>query len=229
MNNINTLLRKNKEWAEEKLRQNPNFFKDIAKEQQPNFFWIGCSDSRVPVSEITGCKPGDIFVNRNVANLVVNTDISLLTTLQYAVEVLNVKHIVVCGHYGCGGVKLALSNEDAGIAEKWVSSIKDVYLNNKDELEKISNEEEKCNKLVEFNVKHQVNNLIKNSIIQNAWNEEQELSIHGLIYNMQNGELKEIYTKNSSDDLDPIYIFKQTKERKSLANLIKTGLRTFLR
>lgn len=167
MRNYDRLLLENKAWAAEKLQDNPEYFSRLAHLQTPEFLWIGCSDSRVPANEITGTHPGEIFVHRNIANMVVHTDLNMLSVLQYAVEVLKVKHVIVCGHYGCGGVKAAMGNHSYGIINKWLRNIKDVYRFHREEIEGLD-EDAKVDKLIELNVKEQVLNLAKTSIIQHS-------------------------------------------------------------
>lgn len=199
------LLEGNKKWSEEKLSSDPNFFKNLSKEQTPEFLWIGCSDSRVPASEVTGTSAGDLFVHRNIANLVVHTDLNLLSVLQYAVEVLKVNHIIVCGHYGCGGVQAAMSNKNPGLVGNWLRHIKDVYDKYSDELEEIVDEKQRLNRLVEVNVLEQVKDLAKTDIVQRAW-ETRELEIHGWVYGLETGRIKELNIVASSvQDLKPIY------------------------
>jgi len=168
MHSYEKLLADNKAWADNQVESDPMYFKRLASQQAPEFLWIGCSDSRVPADRITGTQPGEIFVHRNIANLVVNTDINLLSVLQYAVEVLKVKHVIVCGHYGCGGVKAAMNQEFYGIINNWLKEIKDVYRLHREEVDRFTNEEERTNKLVELNVCEQIFNLAKTSIIQKA-------------------------------------------------------------
>ncbi len=173
------ILENNKEWVEQQLAVDENYFEDLSKGQNPPLLWIGCSDSRVPANEIIGAKPGEVFVHRNIANLVVHTDINMLSVLDYAVNALKVKHVIVCGHYGCGGVKAAMGNQSIGIIDNWIRNIKDVYRVNKEELNEIVDEDKKFNRMVELNVIEQVFNLAKTSIVQNAWNINQELHLHG--------------------------------------------------
>ncbi|MEO6189857.1 MAG: carbonic anhydrase [Saprospiraceae bacterium] len=201
------LLLENKLWSENKIKENPDYFNNLSEIQNPEFLWIGCSDSRVPANEITGTQPGEIFVHRNVANMVVNTDLNLLTVLDYAVRILKVKHIIVCGHYGCGGVRAALTNHNFGIINKWIRNIKDVYRIHREDLEAIDDEELKCDKLVEYNVREQVNNLAKTSIVQKAWQEEQRPSLHGWVYGLKDGLIKPIFEMDANSKLDPIYEF----------------------
>jgi carbonic anhydrase len=199
------LLLENKAWAREKIKIDPNYFKNLAQIQTPDFLWIGCSDSRVPANEITGTEPGEIFVQRNIANMVVHTDLNLLSVLEYAVVHLKVKHIIVCGHYGCGGVKAAISHTNLGIINKWVRNIKDVYRIHEEELNAIENEEEQVNRLVELNVEEQVYNLAKTSIVQKAWKDRQAPHLHGWVYGLNNGILKPIIDLEPGSKLDHIY------------------------
>jgi len=199
------LLLENKAWAREKIKDDPNYFKHLAQIQTPDFLWIGCSDSRVPANEITGTEPGEIFVQRNIANMVVHTDLNLLSVLEYAVVHLKVKHIIVCGHYGCGGVKAAISHTNLGIINKWVRNIKDVYRIHEEELSAIENEEEQVNRLVELNVEEQVYNLAKTSIVQKAWKDRQAPHLHGWVYGLNNGILKPIIDLALGSKLDHIY------------------------
>lgn len=180
MNEYEKLLLQNKSWVTEKIDQDENYFIHLAELQKPEFLWIGCSDSRVPANEVTNTEPGEIFVHRNIANLVVNTDLNMLSVLKYAVEVLKVKHIIVCGHYGCGGVKAAITNHHFGLLNKWLRNIKDVYRLHFNELDKYENVDEKTDALVEFNIIDQVNNLAKTSIVQISWRNSEYPVLHGL-------------------------------------------------
>ena len=199
------LLLENKAWAKEQLETDPQFFKRLASQQAPEFLWIGCSDSRVPADKITGTEPGEIFVHRNIANLVVNTDINLLSVLQYAVEVLKVKHIIVCGHYGCGGVKAAMTQHHFGIINHWLKNIKDIYRLHRDEIDALPTEEERVNKLTELNVEEQVFNLAKTSIVQSAWKKEQRPQLHGWVYGLNDGIIKPVCEMAAGDHIDPLY------------------------
>jgi len=200
------ILDNNKEWVETNLAKDPNYFKDLSTGQNPPLLWIGCSDSRVPANEITGTRSGEVFVHRNIANLVVHTDINMLSVLDYAVNALKVKHVLVCGHYGCGGVKAAMGNESIGIIDNWIRNIKDVYRVNKDELNEIENEDEKFNRLVELNVREQVFNLAKTSIVQNAWNNGQELHLHGWVYGLNSGYVTDLNVNfSNNNDLDSMF------------------------
>jgi carbonic anhydrase len=199
------LLLENKAWATSKVMEDPNYFSRLSKIQSPKFMWIGCSDSRVPANEITGTDPGEIFVHRNIANMVVHTDLNLLSVLQYAVEVLHVEHIIVCGHYGCGGVKAAVTRQSFGIINKWLRNIKDVHRIHERELEEISDEDERIDKLVELNVQEQVMNLAKTSIIQRAWKYENRPQLHGWVYSLKDGLLKQIYSMPPNTHFDDLY------------------------
>lgn len=192
MQDYQKLLAANKEWATRMVQEDPQFFERLVDIQKPNFLWIGCSDSRVPPNEITQTRPGDIFIHRNVANLAVHTDMNMLSVLQYAVEVLEVKHIVVCGHYGCGGVKAAMSRHSFGMINKWLRHIKDVYRLHQPELLKIANDEQRLNRLIELNVQEQVNNIAETSIVQRAWKKRNAPHIHGWVYDLHNGIINPI-------------------------------------
>lgn len=198
----------NKQWVQEKLDQDPEYFKKLSLGQKPPILWIGCSDSRVPANEITGTQPGEIFVHRNIANMVIHTDMSMLSVLDYAVNVLKVKHIIVCGHYGCGGVLAAMDNQEVGLIDNWLRHIKDVYRLHKDELDAITDYEQKMRRMVEINVEEQVFDLVKTSIVQRAWRKEQELYVHGLVYDVANGILKNLNVSvHNNDHLDTVYQF----------------------
>lgn len=196
----NKLLENNQKWRASQLAKDPNFFKDLANGQSPEYLWIGCSDSRVPANEVTGTKPGELFVHRNIANMVVHTDMNLLSVLSYAVETLKVKHIIVCGHYGCGGVKAAMGNKSLGLIDNWLRHIKDVYRIHFHELDAIKDEEKRFRRFVELNVIEQVNDLGKTSIVQNAWSNNQPLHIHGWVYDLENGEINDMIVSYSNPD-----------------------------
>jgi carbonic anhydrase len=200
------ILDNNKAWVENQLANDADYFKDLSKGQNPPLLWIGCSDSRVPANEIIGAKPGEVFVHRNIANMVVHSDMNMLSVLDYAVNVLKVKHVIVCGHYGCGGIKAAMGNDSIGIIDNWIRHIKDVYRFHKEELDSISNEEERFNKFVEVNVKEQVFDLAKTSIVQSAWKSNQELVLHGWVYGLNSGYVTDLYVNiSSNNDLDDVY------------------------
>lgn len=208
MHSYDKLLLENKAWAAEKLADDPQFFDRLSQLQTPEFLWIGCSDSRVPANEITGTQPGEIFVHRNIANLVVNTDVNLLSVLDFAVNHLRVKHVIVCGHYGCGGVKAAITNLDfKPLLNMWLRNIKDVIRLYRDELEAITDEEKKTDRLVELNVKEQVFNLAKTSIIQRAWKNEKRPDIHGWVYGLKDGIIKPVFEMKSGTHIDNLYEF----------------------
>jgi carbonic anhydrase len=207
MNSIEKLLLENKAWANEMVQDDPEYFSRLSKIQSPDFLWIGCSDSRVPANEITGTAPGEIFVHRNVANLVVHTDLNLLTVLLYAVEVLKVKHIIVCGHYGCGGVKASMTQQNFGMINKWLRNIKDIHRLHKDELNLISDENLKVDRLVELNVIEQVLNLAKTSIIQKSWKNNKFPELHGWVYGLENGLLKTLCKMDHQSEVDEIYTY----------------------
>lgn len=208
MKSYEKLLLENKAWAKEKVSEDPDYFNRLAHLQTPEFLWIGCSDSRVPANEITGTQPGEIFVHRNVANLVINTDVNLLSVLDYAVNHLKVKHVIVCGHYGCGGIKAATLNSDfRPLLNMWLRNIKDVYRLYREELDKIKNEEKRCDRLVELNVQEQVFNLAKTSIIQRAWKEENRPDLHGWVYGLMDGLIKPVFEMKSGTHIDTLYEF----------------------
>jgi len=208
MHSYEKLLLENKAWAEEKVMQDPDYFNRLAEIQKPEFLWIGCSDSRVPANEITGTQPGEIFVHRNVANLVVNTDVNLLSVLDYAVSHLKVKHIIVCGHYGCGGVKAAASRADfKPVLNMWLRNIKDVYRVHRQELDNITDEEARDNRLVELNVMEQVANLAKTPIIQRYWRKEQRPDLHGWVYGLKDGKIKPVFEMKAGTRIDDLYEF----------------------
>ena len=200
------LLQENKAWAAGKIATDPQFFDRLSHLQTPEFLWIGCSDSRVPANEITGTQPGEIFVHRNIANLVVNTDVNLLSVLDFAVNHLKVKHVIVCGHYGCGGVKAAITKLDfKPLLNMWLRNIKDVIRLHRDELDAITDGEKKTDRLVELNVKEQVFNLAKTSIIQRAWKNEQRPDIHGWVYGLKDGIIKPVFEMKSGTHIDSLY------------------------
>lgn len=202
---IQKLLKNNEEWVQSTLGTDPDFFKRSSKGQSPEFLWIGCADSRVPANEITGTLPGEIFVHRNIANMVVHTDLNMLSVVQYAVQVLKVQHVIVCGHYGCGGVLAAMGNNDNGLVDRWLTNIKEVYNKHSKELEAIDDLKKRSERLVELNVIEQVKNLAKTNIVQDALKND-SLKIHGLVYSMETGRLKDINCMISGvEDLDPVF------------------------
>lgn len=207
MDSYKKLLLANQAWVTDKLNVHPDFFTRQATHQKPEFMWIGCSDSRVPAEDITGTEPGELFVHRNIANLVVHTDFNMLSVLQYAVEVLKVKHVIVCGHYDCGGVKNAMTRHNFGLINKWLRHIKDVYRLHKRELDCISDHQARLDRLVEINITEQVQNLAETSIVQKAWHDEQRPIIHGWVYDLRTGYVKEIASLQAGSRLDDIYMF----------------------
>lgn len=192
MRKYQQVFENNKKWAEEKSRHDSDFFKNLAKQQTPEFLFIGCSDSRVPANEITGLEMGDLFVHRNIGNLVVNTDINMLSVMQYAIEVLKVKHIIVCGHYGCGGIQAALSTQEFGLLDNWLRNIRDVYRLHQAELDAISDEKAKFRRLVELNIMEQCVNVTKTTYFQRSYRENKLPTVHGWVYDLHNGILKDL-------------------------------------
>jgi carbonic anhydrase len=199
------ILQHNKEWAAKQTQTDPNYFKRLVEIQSPDILWIGCSDSRVPADRITATEPGEIFVHRNVANLVVHTDLNLLSVLQYAVEILKVKHIIVCGHYNCGGIIAALNNQSLGLIDKWLWNIKNVYRLHREEIDSLKTQEEKVKLLTELNVKEQVMNLSKTSIVQKAWKQTNCPDLHGWVYDLRDGIIDPIFEMPAGTALDNIY------------------------
>ena len=192
MKDLKRLLEKNRAWAESIKASDPQFFPTLAKQQTPTFLWIGCSDSRVPATQLVGMVPGEMFVHRNVANVVVHTDFNCLSVMQYAVDVLKVEHIIVCGHHGCGGVKAAMDNPQLGLIDNWLRHVQDVIHQHQGSLAKIADEEERLNRLCELNVIEQVVNVARTTIVQSAWDRGQELAVHGWIYGLEDGLLRDL-------------------------------------
>lgn len=206
MSELEYLFRNNRQWAARLRGNDPDFFNELAQQQSPDFLWIGCSDSRVPANDIVGLMPGELFVHRNIANLMVHSDINGLSVLQFAVEVLKVRHIIVCGHYGCGGVRAAMQQQPMGLIDNWLRHIRDVYQNNRLELESCSDEESRLDRLCELNVMTQVQHVCETGIVQGAWERGQELSVHGWIYAIQDGHLHDLHlTTRSAARIDPAY------------------------
>jgi len=200
------LLENNKEWVANSLEKDPKFFEKLSNGQSPPLLWIGCADSRVPANEIIGAAPGEVFVHRNIANMVLHTDMSMLSVLDYAVNVLKVKHIIVCGHYGCGGVKAAMSNDHLGLIDNWIRHIKDVYRFHYKELDKIEDKEKRFERFVEVNVIEQSLDLAKTSIVQTAWSKNQQLQIHGWVYDIKDGIVKDLeVTIKDNNHLESVY------------------------
>lgn len=203
---IQDLLERNRAWSEEIRAAQPDFFPSLARQQEPNYLWIGCSDSRVPANEIVGLLPGELFVHRNVANLVVHTDLNCLSVIQFAVEVLRVEHIIVCGHYGCGGVAAALEESEHGLIDNWLRHIRDIRARNAGELAGLLDKRQRINRLCELNVVEQARNVCRTTIVQRAWRRGHRLDVHGLIYGIENGLLRDLGIRFSRpDDLDEAY------------------------
>ncbi|MGK2861875.1 MAG: carbonic anhydrase [Chitinophagaceae bacterium] len=208
MHSYEKLLLENKAWATEKQIANPLFFEQLAHVQTPEFLWIGCSDSRVPPNEITQTQPGEIFIHRNIANLVINTDVNVLSVLEYAVNHLKVKHVIVCGHYGCGGVKAAITKHDFNqVLNMWLRNIKDIYRIHREELNAIPAEEGRFDRLVELNVREQVMNLAKTSVIQRAWKNDNRPDLHGWVYGLKDGLINPVFEMKAGTHIDPLYEF----------------------
>lgn len=205
MESYKRLLLSNKAWVKEKIEIKPDYFRAMAREQRPEYLWIGCSDSRVPAEEITGTEPGELFVHRNIANLVIHTDFNLLSVLHYATDVLRVKHIIVCGHYGCGGVRAAMTPKRFGILNNWLRHIKDIYYRHRDEFNGITDDEARTNKLVEINIRAQVYNLAKTHIVQESWARRGAPMLHGWVYGLEDGLLKQVSTLGPDSDLEELF------------------------
>lgn len=206
---LKNLFDSNKKWAEKIKGEDPDFFAKLSKQQNPEYLWIGCSDSRVPANEIVDMLPGEIFVHRNIANVVIHTDLNCLSVIQYAVEVLQVKHIIVCGHYGCGGVKAAMENKEYGLIDNWLRNIRDIHRLYQEKIEAVQGEKEKFDLLCELNVVEQVANVCHTSIVQNAWKNGQDLTVHGWIYSIEDGILKDLdVCATSLDEISKIHRIK---------------------
>jgi len=206
---LKQLLKRNQAWSKKMVDSDPDFFNRLSQQQQPDYLWIGCADSRVSANQVIDLDPGEVFVHRNIANVVVHTDLNCLSVIQFAVEVLNVKHIIVCGHYGCGGIKAAFDGKDHGLIDNWLRHIKDVYRMHKKEIDALATEEKKLNLLCEKNVIEQVSNVCHTSIIQQAWKEGKNLSVHGWIYSIENGLINTLDTEVSeASQLNSTHILK---------------------
>jgi len=205
MDKLNNIFSKNKDWVRECTTNNPDFFIETSKSQEPDYLWIGCSDSRVPANQIMDLSPEKVFVHRNIANMVVHTDLNSLSVIHYAIEVLHIKHIIVCGHYGCGGVTAALSNKDYGVIDSWLRHIKDVANNNRDSLRKL-NGKDKVDRLCELNAIEQVRNICNNFVVKDAWENGKDLTVHGWMYKMETGELEDLNVNvNSLSTLNEVF------------------------
>ncbi|MBN49461.1 MAG: carbonate dehydratase [Spongiibacteraceae bacterium] len=206
MDSSRTLLEHNRQWAARIKADDPTFFEQLSAQQTPEYLWIGCSDSRVPANQILGMMPGEIFVHRNIANVVIHTDLNCQSVIQYAIEVLKVKHVIVCGHYGCGGVMAAMGSSQFGLIDNWLRNIKDVYRRHASELDALSDEAERVNKLCEYNVLAQLENVCHTTTIQNAWARGQELHVHGWIYSVRDGLIRDLRsTVSAPDQLATVY------------------------
>lgn len=200
------LFAQNRAWADARRAVDPDYFKRLSEQQSPEYLWIGCSDARVPANEILGMQPGDVFVHRNVANLVYHIDTNCLSVLEFAINVLKVKHVIVCGHYGCGGVRAAMGHTEMGVIDNWLRQIKDIYSANSEVLEREPNFERRLNMLCELNVRQQVRNICHTTIVQSAWKSGQSLSVHGWAYSVRDGLLHDLdFWADGAHDLDPIY------------------------
>lgn len=212
MDTFKRLLLNNKAWVQDRLSLRPDFFSRTSGVQKPEFLWIGCSDSRVPAEEVTGVEPGELFVHRNIANLVVHTDFNMLSVVQYAVEVLRVKHIIICGHYGCGGVRAAMGRQHLGLINKWLRHIKDIYRLHATELDAIPEDDKRAERLVELNVFEQVHHLAQLSFVQLAWRREQRPTLHGWIYDIHTGYLEQVAKVDPGNMPDDIFVYEFPNE-----------------
>ncbi len=200
------LIQNNRDWAENVSAEDPNFFPELAKKQKPEFLWIGCADSRVPANQIVGLMPGEVFVHRNIANVVVHTDFNCLSVVEFAVAVLKVKHIIVCGHYGCGGVKAASENHHLGLIDNWLRHIRDVRNKHEEVLRVIQDEDERLDRLCELNVVEQAHNVCHTTVVQEAWEKGQSLAVHGWIYKIQDGLIRDMkVTITGPDEIGEAY------------------------
>ena len=189
---LKDLFERNSNWATKVKQEDPDFFLELSRQQSPEYLWIGCSDSRVPATELVDLRPGEMFVHRNIANLIVHSDLNCLSVIQYAVEVLKVKHIIVCGHYGCGGVRAALDNQDHGLIDNWLRHIKDIYRCHQESIDALPTDKQKLDLLCELNIVEQVANVCHTTIVQNAWKSGQDLTVHGWIYSIEDGILHDL-------------------------------------
>lgn len=221
MNPLKKIYQNNKAWAENIKKMDPSFFSDLSKQQTPDYLWVGCSDSRVVAEQLVGLKPGELFVHRNIANVVVPTDLNCLSVIQYAVEVLKVKHIIVCGHYGCGGVQAAMQSIEHGLIDNWLCHIKSVHQKNEEELLAISDKTKRLNRLCELNVIEQVNNISHTTVVQRAWRNNKEITVHGCIYTLETGILKDLDMDYSNmSQMNDIYQLKEAKKNVYKPSLI---------
>jgi carbonic anhydrase len=208
MKEIEAVINQNREWSAKMTETEPDYFQRLAEQQAPDFLWIGCSDSRVPANQIVGMLPGELFVHRNVANLVYPSDLNCLSVIEYAVDVLQVRHIIVCGHYGCGGIRAALDNQVHGLIDNWLTRIKDIYARNSKEIDGLDNEEKRVNRMCELNVIDQVKSVTHTTIVQEAWARGQELAVHGWVYGLEDGLVKDLgVCVESSSQVQPLFRF----------------------
>lgn len=209
---LKQLFDNNIRWAEARKQQNPGFFQELSEQQSPKYLWIGCSDSRVPANEIVGLDPGELFVHRNVGNIVLHTDLNCLSVLQYAIDILKVEHIIICGHYGCGGIQAAMCKRQLGLIDNWLRGIKDIYSKNQEELEAIADDKQRMDRLCELNIAEQVFNVCHTTIVQAAWQRGQPLAIHGWIYRIQDGLLHDLgLCVTAMEQIEMIYHIKCRK------------------
>ena len=199
MSTIEHLFENNKKWADDITAKNPNFFQGLSEQQSPQYLWIGCSDSRVPANELLGMQPGEVFVHRNIANQVIHTDLNCLSVIQFAVDILKVKDIIVCGHYSCGGISAAFDNKSHGLIDNWLRHIQDVYRFNKEKLDLVTDKVQRMNLMCDLNVIEQVANVCNTTILRNAWQNKQNVTVHGLVYNLHDGILKDLNVSVSSN------------------------------
>ncbi|GAA5138802.1 carbonate dehydratase [Thalassotalea piscium] len=211
MSSIDHLFEKNTQWAKDITDKDPQFFELLSQQQSPEYLWIGCSDSRVPANELLGMLPGEVFVHRNIANQVIHTDLNCLSVIQYAVEILKVRHIIVCGHYGCGGVRAALDTKTYGLIDNWLRHIEDVYRFHRSKFDNITDEEEKVNTLCELNVIEQVANVCSSTILRNAWKKKQNTTVHGFVYNLKDGILRDMKVSSGLNSEENYNIPKRNK------------------
>lgn len=228
MSQLQKIYENNIAWAERIKQHKPNFFSDLSKQQSPEYLWIGCSDSRVVAEQLVGLQPGELFVHRNIANVVVPTDLNCLSVIQFAVEVLKVKHIIVCGHYGCGGVKASMQSVEHGLIDNWLCHIKSVHQKHEEELLSITDKTERLDRLCELNVIEQVKNICHTTVVQRAWRNHKELTVHGCIYTLETGILKDLNMRfSNADHMNDIYKLKEAKRDvyKPSLNIMKNDLR----
>ncbi|KAF3981193.1 MAG: carbonate dehydratase [Methylococcales symbiont of Hymedesmia sp. n. MRB-2018] len=220
MKYLKKLYENNIEWAKRINQERPTFFSDLSKQQSPDYLWIGCSDSRVVSEQLVGLQPGELFVHRNIANVVVPTDLNCLSVIQYAVEILKVKHIIVCGHYGCGGVLASMQSIEHGLIDNWLCHIKNVHQKHQHELQEYSDETERLDRLCELNVIEQVKNICHTTVVQRAWRNSKEISVHGCIYTLETGILKDLNVRYSQmQDLNDIFQLRKAKKNVYKANI----------